>query len=129
MLVNTLLPILALLVGSSFARTSHPNARHGRALPHHKIRADHARHVQKVTEAVERREALADLNPVALQRSPRIRKRAASGCRVKGTNSTSSVTSQTTTASSTIITTSATSSATYVAAVANEYTTDADVRF
>ncbi len=90
MLLTTLIPVLALLASPSLARTEHPNAAHaGRRAAAHR---EHARNVEKMTEVVERREALAATNPRALAQAPRIKKRGAQGCRAKGSNFTSSAT-------------------------------------
>lgn len=120
MLVSTLLPILALLASPSFARTEHPNAaRAGVDRRNHRhLAEEHARNIDKVAEAVERREALAESNPRALALAPRIKKRGAKGCRAKGSSYAASTTSAASTATQT--SSAAQSSATVAAAAAED---------
>ncbi|CAD6565070.1 MAG: hypothetical protein TREMPRED_000796 [Tremellales sp. Tagirdzhanova-0007] len=92
MIVTTLLPFLAVLASPALARTSHPNTgANRRGLSHHQVAVEHARNVEKINQAVERREELAQLNRRALENPiRRVQKRGASGCRTAAPSSTSS---------------------------------------
>ena len=140
MIVTTLLPVLAVLASPALARTSHPNTgADRRGLSHHQVAIEHARNVEKISQAVRRRDELAESLPRALDNPiRRVQKRGASGCRAKDDEYTTSVTSSVTASStadyvsastaSTTSTTSTTDSTSYSSTpVAEDYYSSSSV--